>query len=365
MATINEFFTDIAFHPGDTLEEKLQEMQIGPKEFAIRTGKPEKTITAIIKGDSAVTPEMAMLFENVLQIPARFWIKKQANFDEYKARQKREVALQEAVEWARKFPYAEMVKKGWLPAKIKIEDRVAALFLFFGLSSEDAWNDYFINQQLKVAFRISLAHTKEPYAISAWIRQGEIQSREIRCGEYSESNFKKSLPEIKSLMATQPSDFFGQLQEICLRSGVKVVYTPCIQKAPLNGATRWINNNPVIQLTARYNQNDRFWFTFFHEVGHIFLHGKKEVFLEEISYSDADRIKEEQADNFAIEWTFSEEEEAEILQSFLLSVDQIRKYATKFNTHPAMIIGRLQKKNILPYSVGRECFVKLDFVDLE
>lgn len=361
MATINEFYTDIAFHPGETLSEKLEELKMGPKEFAIRTSKPEKTIIAILKGDSSITPEMAVLFENVLKIPARFWIKKQYSFDEYKAREKRAIAIEEAKGWAKYFPIADMVKCGWINAQSKAEEKVAELFHFFGVCSPDAWKDYFFNQQLKVAFRISLAHTKEPYAISAWIRQGEIQASQLTCGAYSENQFKKSLKEIKTIMATQPDDFFEELQKICLACGVKVVYTPCIKKAPLSGATRWIEDTPVIQLTGRYKQNDRFWFTFFHEAGHILLHGKKDIFLEDIEYSDADMQKEQEADAFAIEWTFSNQEEKEVLKATPLTIESIQGFAAKFNTHPAMIIGRFHKKELLHYSEGRDFFVKLDF----
>lgn len=303
MATVNQFYSDIAFHPGETLAEKLEEMKMGPKEFAIRTGKPEKTIIAILKGDSSITPEMAILFESVLKIPASFWIKRQFSFDESKAREKRAKAIEEAKDWARCFPIADMIKNGWINVQTKAEDKVAELLHFFGVSSPTAWEDYFFNQQLKVAFRISLAHTKEPYAISAWIRQGEIQASKLACGAYSESKFKKALLEIKSIMAKQPNDFFEQLQKECLACGVKVVYTPCIKKAPLSGATRWIDENPLIQLTGRSKQNDRFWFTFFHEAGHILLHGKKDIFLEDIEYSEADLQKEAQANEFAVEWT--------------------------------------------------------------
>lgn len=96
MANTNEFFTDIAFHPGEILHEKLQELNIGTKEFAARTGKPEKTIIAVLNGESSITAEMAIQFEAALQIPARFWMKKQQNFDEYQARQKNAVELKEA-----------------------------------------------------------------------------------------------------------------------------------------------------------------------------------------------------------------------------------------------------------------------------
>ncbi len=363
MTTVNEFYTDIAFHPGETLVEKLDELKMGPKEFAVRTGKPEKTIIAILKGDSSITPEMAVLFESVLKIPANFWIKRQFSFDEFKAREKRVIAIEEAKDWAKCFPIADMVRCGWIGLQTKAEQKVATLFNFFGVSSPDAWKDYFFNQQLKVAFRISLAHTKEPYAISAWIRQGEIQASELKCGDYSETQFKKALKEIKTIMATQPDDYFVQLQKLCLACGVKVVYTPCIKKAPLSGATRWIDDNPLIQLTGRYKQNDRFWFTFFHEAGHIILHGKKDIFLEDIEYSEADLQKEKQANDYAVTWTFSNEEEQEVLKATPLTIEKIESFAKKFNTHPALIIGRFHKKELLHYSQGREFFVKLDFID--
>lgn len=361
MATENEFYADIAFHPGETLEEKLEELKMGPKEFSVRTGKPEKTIIAVLKGDSAITPEMAVLFESVLKIPASFWIKRQFSFDEYKAREKRNLAIEEAKEWAKCFPIADMVKCGWLVEKKNPNDKVAGLFHFFGVSSPDAWRDYFCNQQLKVAFRISLTNTKEPYAISAWIRQGEIQARRLNCGEYVGSKFKTALKEIKTIMATQPFDFFNQLQQICLSCGVKVVHTPCIKKAPLSGAARWIDDNPLIQLSGRYLQNDRFWFTFFHEAGHILLHGKKDIFLEDIDYSDTDLQKETEANEFAVEWTFSKEQEKEILETRPITIEKISAFAKKFNTHPAMIIGRFQNMRLLNYSQGRDFFIKLDF----
>ena len=360
MATVNEFYSDIAFHPGETLAEKLEELNMGPKEFAVRTGKPEKTIIAILKGESSLTAEMAVLFENVLKIPARYWIKKQHNFDEYKAREKRNSTIESAIDWACQFPINDMVKSGWLPNVKSKEEKVVELFNYFGVSNPQAWEDFYFNQQLKVAFRISLSNTKEPFAISARLSQGEIQADKIEVKPYSEQKFKRSLGEIKLLMKNQPSDFFIQLQCLCSEAGVKVVYTPCIRKAPLSGATRWINDNPVIQLSGRYNQNDIFWFTFFHEAGHVVLHGKKEIFLEDIEYSESDRIKEEQANQFAVKWTFSLDEEKEVLKSLPLSEAKIIAFAEKFGTHPAIILGRLHREKRIPYAIGRQFFIKLN-----
>jgi Zn-dependent peptidase ImmA (M78 family) len=42
-----------------------------------------------------------------------------------------------------------------------------------------------------------------------------------------------------------------------------------------------------------------FWFSFFHEIGHILLHGKKDIFLENIEYDDKVLTRENEANEFA------------------------------------------------------------------
>lgn len=360
METINQYFPQVVFHPGDTLEEKLQEMGMGPKEFGIRTGKPEKTIIAVIKGDSSITADMAIQFESVTKIPAHFWLNSQRLYDEFVAREKRKEMIALAISWARQFPLSEMIKKTWIPACKTIEEKTMELLSFFSISTPEAWEYYYLKQELKVAFSISLAHTNEPHAISAWLRKGEIQASELPACNYSEKAFKELLPELKSLMTNQPDDFLKQLQDICNKAGVKVVYTTCLPKAPINGTTRWLNDTPLIQLSGRYKRNDNFWFAFFHEVGHILLHGKKDIFLENIEYPDKINHKEIEADNFAVKWTLSEAEEKEILAVKPLNENTVKQFALKFNTHPAIIIGRLQHKRLIPYTVGRELLVPID-----
>lgn len=69
--------------------------------------------------------------------------------------------------------------------------------------------------------------------------------------------------------------------------------------------------------------------------------------------------KELEADAFAVRWTFSEEEEKEVLKADTLDMNEICNFAKKFNTHPAIIIGRFQHKKLIPYSVGRELIVPI------
>lgn len=361
MNYINKYYPDTVAHPGVDLSEKLDETEMGPKEFAVRTGKPEKTINAVLKGDSRITSDMAVVFENVLGIPARYWLNRQAQYDEYQSRLKKIELAKDAEQWAKRFRIRDMQKLGWLPNVSSVSEKVDSLFRFFGVSNASAWEGYYLNEELKVQFRISLAHTSQPESISAWLRQGELQAKSMDVPAYSEKDFRSSLIEIKKVMAAQPDNFLQRLTDICSSVGVKLVYTPCLPKAPISGATRWLGDTPLIQLSGRYRRNDSFWFTFFHEAGHVLLHGKKDVFLEEIDYSAKDENKETEANAFAVKWTLSEDEEDEILNNCPLSRDQLIQYAEKFSTHPGIIIGRFHHKKLIHYSEHRDFIVSLNF----
>ncbi len=360
MDMTNQYFPQSHPHPGVTLFEKLNEMAMGPKEFATRTGKPEKTISAILNGKSAITPDMSIQFEQVTQIPAHFWLNSQKNYDEFMAREKYKKTIDASIEWAKQFPLNKMAGLGWIRISASMQEKAAELLRFFGFADHQAWEKYYFNQRLKVAFRISLAQTQEAYAISAWLRMGELQSEKLSIKPFSKKRLEELLPDVKSIMAQQPIDFFPRLQDICREAGVKVVYTVCLPKAPINGATRWINDTPLIQLSNRHKRNDIFWFTVFHELAHIILHGKKDIFLEAIEYQGKDFEKEKKADEFAANYLLSEKEEQEILKAVPLNALKVAVFAEKFHTHPACIIGRLQHKNLIPFSLGNELIEKIE-----
>ncbi len=286
-----------AFHPGVTLAEKLEEMKMSVKEFAVRSGKPEKTIIAIIGGNSSVTPDMAVAFENVTQIPAGFWLKKQGNYDEYVARKKQEELFKESIEWTRNFPFPEMSKMGWLQPSNEPISRAGQLLAFFGVSSPKAWKDYYMNQKLKVAFSISLSEVTNPYVISAWLRKGEIQFEEESPRScYSERAFKSALPLLQDILNVDSDDLFERAWRFCVEYGVKLVKTAPLKGMKVQGATRWIKGNPCIQLCDNISDSHNFKYVLFHEIGHLILHGKKDVFIEYPYSSSPKERKEKEAE---------------------------------------------------------------------
>lgn len=342
-------------HPGETLDEKLKEMGMSIKEFAVRVCKPEKTIFAVISGKSAITTEMAVSFETVTKIPASYWLNKQQMFDEYVVRKKREAEAASSVAWMKLFPYSEMVKRNWIAAGKTAEEKVKNLYSYFEVSNEKAWADYYLNQALKIAFRISLSSAKDPHAMSVWLRQGEIEASSINLpSSFDEKKLRVALPAMKQLMVDEPDDFFSQLQEICRSCGIVLIATPTLPKAPINGSARWVRNTPVIQLSGRYKGYDHLWFNFFHEVGHILLHGKKDIFLEQAGVEGQDESKEAEANRFASELLLSKSEEHTFLQNRFFTEEVIKQSAKQFGTHPSILVGRLKYLGVMKYWQGQE-----------
>jgi len=302
MAAINEYYPQSVTHPAVVLAEALEENNMGAKEFAVKTGKPEKTISAVLKGKSSITPDMAILFEQVLKIPAHFWIEAQRNYDEYLARLNFQKNIDNSVEWAKQFPYTAMANLGWIPKTSKSKEKVINLFNYFGIANQKGFEDYYYNQRTQVAFRISLKDLNNAPAIAAWLRQGELQAKGHNVPAYNKTKLKQSLPVFKNLMLQQSGNFFSQLQSLCKEAGIKLVRTSCLPKTQIKGSTRWLKDTPLIQLSDYYKRNDVFWFTFFHEVAHILLHGKKYFSIEDLNVKGEKKQYENEADNFAAEW---------------------------------------------------------------
>ncbi len=291
-------------HPGVILEEKLQEMDMTIKEFAARSEKPEKSLIEIIQGQCSITPDMALAIEYVTGMPAEVLLNWQQRYDEAKSREKMVHKLGRVKTWLSTLPLKEMIDKGWVEAREQVGEQVDTVLRFFGVVSPKAWEDYYFKQRLKVAFRISLEKTSDPYAIAAWLRRGEIQAMDTFLEErYDPKRLKEKLPEISLLLLSPPDDIVDRLTGILADTGIKLLFTEPLSGVPIKGATRWIYGSPCIQLLSERQEYENFRFTVLHEIGHILLHGKKDIFLEEAGFKPDDDLayerKEKEADAFA------------------------------------------------------------------
>ncbi len=340
--------------PGDTVRETLDVMGMSQAELAERMGRAKEKVNDMIKGRAPITQNTAFQLEKVLGIPAAFWLNRENDYRRELFEIEQKKTFFQNLSWAKAFPISQMQELGWLPKTARKENLVDYLLKFFGIASPKEWYELYLKEKHHSAFRISLASTASPHAVSAWLRMGELLCRQMSFPVYDKKAFSSALKAARNLAWQSPVDFPKRLQEMCRDCGVALVYTPQLSKAPVSGASRWFRQTPLIQLSDRFKTNDQFWFSFFHEAAHIILHGKKDIFLEDVKGSPTDKDKEEEANCYAANLLLPEKQWHEIITSQPVTKERIQYYADKFEVPVGVIVGRLQHKKIVHYSWGNE-----------
>jgi addiction module HigA family antidote len=344
----NEYQPDYVSPPGETLLETLETIGMSQAELAKRMARPIKTINEIVQGKAAITAETALQLEQVLSIPASFWINREQNYREALARLAKDERLKTWVDWLKEIPVQDMIRLGWIPKAASKSLQVLEVLKFFGVASPDAWQAIWESEN--VAYHKSTALKNNFGAITAWLREGELEGQKVECNPYNAEAFRNTLTNIRAL-TVESVDFFQQeLVRLCANAGVVVVFVKALPNTRTCGATRWLTpTKALIQLSLRYKTNDQFWFTFFHEAGHILLHGKRLVFLE-TEQNDSEK-EEKEADKFASDTLISREQWKQfIAQKSYRTKTGIEEFAQKIGIASGIVVGRLQHEELLPFT---------------
>lgn len=351
---VNEYMPESVSPPGETLQEVLDERQMTQAELAERMGRPKKTINEIVQGKSAITPETALQLERVLGVPAGFWNNLERNYREHEARREEEERLASSGEWMRKIPVRKMVELGWIEKREDHVGQARELLNFFGIASPERWCELFELPQ--ASFRHTASFESETGSLAAWLRKGALEGQQIECEAFDRDRFKAVLQEARQLTGEPPEVFGEALVTLCASAGVAVALVPELPGCRANGATRWLSaQKALIQLSLRYRWADVLWFSFFHEAGHVLLHGKREVFIEgdDGTGSAAVETKEKEADRFAAQLLIPPGELERIrpqAQAKRLSKRRVQAFADEQGIHPGIVVGRLQHEGWLPHT---------------
>ncbi len=355
----NEYMPDYVSPPGETLSEVLEDAGMSQAELARRTGRPNKTINEIIQGKAGITPETALQLERVFGIPARFWIAREQHYREALARQDENKQLAEQTKWLEQIPVSDMIHKGWIDSYNDEIQLLKAVLGFFGISSPDQWKSIW---EYKPAFRQSLFAYADPVAVSVWLRKGQLESERIDCAKYDAGRFRENLQQIRALTVQPPAVFEPELRRLCSEAGVAVVFVPQLPNSRVSGATYWLNSDKaLIQLSLRYKTNDHLWFTFFHEAGHIVLHGKRDVFLED---ENRKSVEEKEASEYAANLLIPPADWDRFVRSVpagRISKKAISDFAKEIGIAPGIVVGRLQHEKLIPYSHCNDLKVRLEW----
>ncbi len=239
--------------PGDDIKETIAYYKMSQAELAARLGKTTSKTHDIITGKEPITVSTAIQLEKVLGRSAQYWLNRESNYREKLFRLQQEEFLEACKGWLSEQPVKQLQECGYLKAKDIGPAMVEETLRFYGVTTPEQWENIYVKEYAMASYRKSPAHKDALGSMAAFLRIGEIEMRKLNVAAFSKTNFKNLLPIIKELAAKHPANFKKKLQQLCADAGVAIVYTMCLPKAPVSGVTRWIGNNPLIQLTGFCN----------------------------------------------------------------------------------------------------------------
>jgi HTH-type transcriptional regulator / antitoxin HigA len=354
--------TDYATSPGETLQDLMDEQGLTQRDLARRADLSPKHVNQLLHGLVSLSPAVAQRLELVTGMPARMWNQLEALYQSDLQRIQARRNLEDYSDWLSAMPVKTLLKRGVLPENPSDRaSRVQQMLSFFGVASVSAWDGVYAG--LECSFRQSTAHEIKPGAVAAWLRLGEIAAREIKTTPFNSKGLRSALPELRSLTTELPEIFVPKIQAICAASGVAVVFVPEIEGARASGVMRWLTpEKALVQLSSRYKSDDHLWFTLFHEIGHVLLHGKTDLWIEDGHSSNKDP-KEAEADRFSSDLLISPADVPALLA--LKSKSAVIDFAQRIGIAPGIVVGRLQHDHVWPPQNGNGLKRKIDLAQIE
>lgn len=289
-------YSDLAIPPGEYLAEVIAAKGITQAELARRLGRPIQAVNEIIKGEKAITAATALQLERALDVPAHIWIGLESRYQLVKARIDEKKHIQKETCYLKQTPYKELASLDCVQKTRDDEHKVRELHRFYGVSSlaNLPWIKAY-----QGAFQSGGERQASSYGLAAWIRCAERWAWETPVEKFDKRKLRKSLRNIRALSTKDPDEFVPELKGILARNGVVLVLLPRFPKTCARGATFWIKpDKAVLLMSPRACWTDISWFSLFHGIGHILLHGKR-MFIDERMVSPELARQEREADYFA------------------------------------------------------------------
>jgi HTH-type transcriptional regulator / antitoxin HigA len=347
------FERDWRVSPGATVRAIMTSRDMLDGDVSAQLDLTLEQFSDLIDGRTEIDLDLADRLAGVLGPSSRFWLAREALY-----RRPPQKILPENLAGARsafiaRMPVAEMRKLGWIDAYDRTNRQDIVLRFF-----EDDYGDWRRNGRdllEAVAFRTSRPEVADPAAVAAWLRQGVRRARSVSFSTWDPEGLAQALDEIRALTREKkPSVFIPRLADLCRQYGVAIVCVRTPAGCRASGATHFAPwGGPIIQLSFRYRSDDHFWFTVFHEIGHLLLHSASPMFVEGADYIAGE--EEVEADAFAQDALIQKDLQDEMLN---LGRDyrKVMRFAKRAGVSPGIIVGQLQKYNRIRY--GQLNFLK-------
>jgi HTH-type transcriptional regulator/antitoxin HigA len=342
------------FPPGEFLKKELVARGWSQIELSEILARPPRVVSEIISAKRAITPETAKGLAAALGTSPELWMNLESDYQLSKTTFESS-KVQRRARLYDKFPVKEMIRRGWVP-ETKDMDRL-----------ERAFCDYFSISSIDEAPTFEHAAKKHRYTDPpevlqlAWLIRAEQVAKSLKVGKFSVGALRKATRELRECLNS--AEDVRRVPAILATAGVRFVVVKYLPSAKLDGACFWINggNAPVVALSLRLDRLDNFWHSLFHEIDHILNgEGKQTPIVDMLEVEDAARLRlpreEIRANQLAAEYCV----EKEAIDTWIVqtapdfSRRKIVLFAKKMRVHPALVVGQLQYRGVIPYSFHRE-----------
>ncbi len=342
-----EFTPDWFSAPHETICDLLEQKNISHEFLASMLEISLRDVDAILLGEVRIDESLAQKLHGAFGCSKAFWLQRQTQFDDGLKRAKANFDVAQIRALKQAYPSKELSRVGY---RFDPDDDFTPLLKFFDVSTPNEWECRYQTLKTAVAFRKSETFENSVDKTLLWLRQAERKAELIKVSDWNKTGLIESLERIKRLTWTkQPQRFFPELQKICASVGVAVVAVRTPSKSPCSGATFFsASGKPVVVLSFRHKSDDHFWFSFFHEVGHLILHSNHSIFLEGIQDQPFER-EESEANNFASKIIIPNQF-AHDFEKLSTDKDAIINFAKKVGVCAGVVVGQLQHRRRIGFN---------------
>ncbi|WP_457934384.1 ImmA/IrrE family metallo-endopeptidase [Pseudoalteromonas sp. SCSIO 43210] len=332
--------------PGATIQSLAKKRAFSDEELMNHLNLENDGLENLLRGFSKLTSEIAERLEHIFGVSKSFWINREENYFQSLVHQ-----ANECESWFNELPVSDLVSRGFLNKNTTKPYRIAQCLDFFESKAIDEWESLYKSRTEQVAFRTSNSFDSQPLAVTTWLRLAEIHSADQITKKLNKELLKESLNNIKSLSRiAEPSRFLPKLKSILNECGVKIAVVKPIKGCKASGATFFKEGTPIVALSFRHLSDDHFWFTLFHELGHVILHSHTQVFIEVAGETTDSEGIEAEANEFAMSSLVPEKNQAYLFSLRHKDFAKIMRLARDLDLSPGILVGQLQHKGLVPYS---------------
>lgn len=344
--------------PGETLQEWLDREDMTQAEFARRTSLTPKHVNHVIKGSVGISAEVALAFERVTMIPARYWTQLDANYQTAKQRAVEVQALGAHVDLVDRFPIAELEKRKCIEHRTSKVDKLAELLRYFGVAHPAALEDVWLRP---VLWRRSIAFEADEGALASWLRIAQRHASAVKTTAFDPAAARAAIDQMRALSIKPGIEWLEPLRALCASAGIALVILKELPRCRINGATEWLSpEKAMVVLSLRHRRNDIFWFTLFHELCHVLRHSKKETFVDTKGSGISQQLELE-ADNFASRTLIPPQFVGTLRR--LTTEMEVQEFARTIGVAPGIVVGRMQHEGLIPHSRWTQLIERYRFAD--